>query len=244
MKYEIRNRPNYASLHVSLKPGDAVVTEAGAMMGMSSGILLDTSLSGGPWGALQRRLSGESMFLNTYTATRPGQRNDIAPAMPGDLVHVNLDGNALVVSRGAYCASTPGIDVDAKWGGWKSVIGGEGLVMLRCQGRGDLFLSSYGAIQEIPVSGTVVVDTSHVVAFDESLSWFPKPVGNVNSLLRSGEGIVMQFTGNGRVWIQTRCAPGLAEFLHPYRRRKAWWKRFFGRLNPLNWIRFGPRTVG
>ncbi|MEN0067654.1 MAG: TIGR00266 family protein [Myxococcota bacterium] len=244
MKYEIRNRPNYASLHVTLKPGDAVVTEAGAMMGMSSGILLDTSLQGGPWGALQRRLSGESMFLNTYTATRPGQRIDIAPAQPGDLVHVGLTGNALVVQRGAYVACTPGITVDAKWGGWRSLVGGEGLVMLRCQGDGDLFLSSYGAIHPVQVQGTVIIDTSHVVAFDDSLSWFPKPVGNLNSLLRSGEGIVMQFTGQGRVWIQTRAAPGLAELLHPYRRRKAWWKRVLGRLNPFNWINFGPRTVG
>lgn len=242
MQFEIHNRPTYASLHVQLEPGDAVVAESGAMMGMSTGLSMDTKMTGGPWGALMRWLSGESMFLNTYTATRSDQRLDIAPAQPGDLVHVPMNGNALIVQQGAFCASTPGVWINAHWGGFRSLFAGEGLVMMRCQGSGDLWLSSYGAIHEVQVNGTAIVDTGHIVAFDDSLAWFPKPIGDINSLLFSGEGLVMQFTGHGRLWLQTRCAPSLADFLHPFRRRMRWHRRC--RLDPFWWWPFRRKRIG
>ncbi|MBX2800920.1 MAG: TIGR00266 family protein [Myxococcales bacterium] len=244
MEFEIHNRPNYASLHVSMKPGDSVRTEAGAMMAMSTGLDMSTSMTGGPWGAFMRWLSGESLFLNTYTASGTGQRIDIAPPQPGDIVHIPLHGNAVITQQGAYIASTQDVHISAKWGGLRGYVSGEGAVMMRCQGTGDLWLSAYGAIQEVQVAGTCIVDTGHIVAFDESLSWFPKPVGNVNSLLRSGEGLVMQFSGNGRVWIQTRDSIGMAEFLHPFRKRRWWWHRCCS-FNLFWWWPFGgPKRTG
>ncbi len=217
MQFEIKNKPDYASLHFVLATGDQVVAETGSLMGMSGGVKLESNMKGGIMGALKRAAGGESVFLNTYTATADGQQVDLAPATPGDMVHVPLSGNTVMVQRGSYIACSPGVTVDTKWGGAKSFFSGEGLFMLRCTGQGDLFISSYGAIHQVDVKGTYIVDTTHVVAFDEGLQFNVRKVGGLKSFFLSAEGLVVEFTGHGRVWFQTRSAPGLAGFLHPFR---------------------------
>lgn len=220
MQFEIRHKPDFAMLAVTMDEGEQVITETGAMMGMSPSMKMESNMKGGLMAAAKRALSGESLFLNTYTATGNGQRLDVAPASPGDMEHIKLEGNAVVVQAGSYCACTSGVTIDSKWGGFKSFRAGEGLIMLHCSGTGELWISSYGAIHMEEVSGTYVVDTSHIVAFDESLTFNVRSVGGLKSRFLSGEGLVCEFTGNGRVWMQTRSAPTLAEFLHPFRRVK------------------------
>ena len=216
MLHEIKNKPDFASLHLQLDSGESIVTEAGAMMGMSSDLKMETNMKGGLMGGLKRAMGGESLFMNTYTAEADGQRLDLAPAAPGDIHHEALSGTIMVQS-GSYMASTPGVEVDSKWGGAKTFFAGEGLFMLRCSGQGDLWFNSYGAIHEVHVEQTYTVDTSHIVGFDESLTFNIKKVGGLKSLFFSGEGLVCEFTGHGRLWIQTRNAPSLAGFLHPFR---------------------------
>lgn len=220
MEFEIRHKPDFAMLSVTMDEGEQVITETGAMMGMSPTMKMESNMKGGLMAAAKRAMSGESLFLNTYTATAGGQRLDVAPASPGDMEHIKLDGGAVVVQSGSYCACTPGITIDSKWGGWKSLRAGEGLIMLHCSGTGELWISSYGAIHMEQVSGTYVVDTSHIVAFDETLTFNVRSVGGLKSRFLSGEGLVCEFSGTGRVWMQTRSAPTLAEFLHPFRRIK------------------------
>jgi uncharacterized protein (TIGR00266 family) len=220
MRAEIRNRPDYASLHVRLSSGEQVVTETGSMMGMDPALKLESTLKGGLLAAAKRALMGESLILNTWTATGEDQRLDLAPSQPGDVEAVRLDGRPLIVQRGSFLACTPGVSLDAKWAGARGFFSGEGLIMIRATGSGDLWLSSYGAIAQVDVDGVYQVDTTHVVAFDESLEWSVTRVGGLKSLLLSQEGLMCQFTGRGRVWFQTRSAPNLASFLHPFRRVK------------------------
>ena len=68
-------------------------------------------------GALKRALGGESLFMNTYTASENGQRLDLAPATPGDVEHLLLRGNTVLVQSGSYMASSTGVEVDAKYAG-------------------------------------------------------------------------------------------------------------------------------
>jgi uncharacterized protein (TIGR00266 family) len=221
MRHEIHNKPDFASLHVFLEKGEQVVTEAGAMMSMSADLSMETNMKGGLLGAAKRALGGESVFMNTYTADADAQRLDVAPAAPGDILHHPLAGDFVMVQSGSYLSSTPGIEVDSKWGGAKSFFGGEGLFMLKCSGNGDLWMSSYGAIHAVDVTGTYVVDTSHIVAFESSLTFNVRKVGGLKSLFFSGEGLVCEFSGTGRLWIQTRNASSLASFLHPFRPTKS-----------------------
>jgi uncharacterized protein (TIGR00266 family) len=217
MQHSIHNKPDFASLHVVLDQGEQLITESGAMMGMSRGLKLETNMKGGLLGAAKRALGGESIFLNTYTASGDGQRLDIAASAPGDVEHLALSGAALMVQSGSYLCSTPGVSVDSKWGGARTFFGGEGLFMLRCAGQGDLWISSYGAIHAIDVAGSYVVDTGHIVAFEDSLQFKVRSVGGIKSLFFSSEGLVCEFSGTGRLWIQTRNSASLAGFLHAFR---------------------------
>ena len=176
---------------------------------------MDTNMKGGLLGAAKRALGGESIFLNTYTSTGAGQRLDIAPAMPGDMEHIHLDGRSVMVQRGSFCACTPGVTVDTKWGGAKTFFGGEGLLMLKCHGTGELWVSSYGAIHAVDVKDTYTVDTGHIVAFEDSLTFNVRKVGGMKSLFFSGEGLVCEFSGTGRLWIQTRNPQEYGQALGP-----------------------------
>jgi len=217
VEHEIKSKPDFAFLSLRLDSGEQVVTESGSMVGMSTELDMQTNMKGGLKGALKRALGGESLFMNTYTATADNQRLDLAPATPGDVEHLRLDGSNVLVQSGSYMSSSPGIEVDAKWAGARGFFSGEGLFMLRCGGHGDLWISSYGAIHQVDVEGSYVVDTGHIVAFDDSLSYELKSIGGLKSLLFSREGLVCEFSGSGRLWIQTRCSVQLVGFLHPFR---------------------------
>ncbi|MEM0089288.1 MAG: TIGR00266 family protein, partial [Archaeoglobaceae archaeon] len=82
--------------------------------------------------------------------------------------------------------------------------------LLKLEGSGDLFLSSFGGIEMIEVDGKLSVDTGHIVAFEDSLDFKVRGAGNLKATLLSGEGLVAEFNGKGKVWIQTR---SISEFV-------------------------------
>ena len=219
MEFRLIGRPDFTAVRATLAAGEALVTEAGAMLGMSPGLKMETNLRGGLMAAAKRSvLGGESLFLNTYTAKDSAGALDFAPAMPGDVSHRRMAGETLFLQSGAFLAGSPSLTLDTSWGGAKGFFGGPGLFLLKVSGTGDLFFCSYGAIRAIEVHGSYIVDTGHIVAFESSLSFSVRGVGGVKSLFLSGEGLVCDFTGQGRLWLQTRAAQALASFLHPFRR--------------------------
>jgi uncharacterized protein (TIGR00266 family) len=216
MEYEIESRPSYALLSLALDAGESVRTEAGSMVSYDDGIEVETNASGGVLGSLKRTvLGGESFFQNTFTATEAGEVT-LAPALSGDVTHYDLDGTLLVQS-GSYLASHPDVDLDTKFGGGRTFFGGEGLFLLKLDGTGPVFLSSYGAIREreLAEGETFSVDTGHIVAFDDTASFDVQTVGGLKSTLFSGEGLVCTFTGPGRVWTQTRSPDAFLAWLIP-----------------------------
>ncbi len=219
MRHEIVCKPDFAAIQVFLQPGEKIVTEAGAMMAMTNNLDMETNMRGGLGAALKRSvMGGESLFQNTYTCKEGEGRIDIAPAAPGDVVHMALDGSqGIMLQSGAYVASSDGMELDTKFGGLKSFRGGEGLFMLRVSGQGDLFFASYGAIHLVEVQGGYIVDTGHIVAFEESLTFNVRRVGGLKQRFFGGEGKVCEFSGNGKLWIQTRAGKSMAQFLHPFR---------------------------
>ncbi|HJN17906.1 MAG TPA: TIGR00266 family protein, partial [Armatimonadota bacterium] len=110
-----------------------------------------------------------------------------------------------------------GIEVDTSWAGAKGFFGGEGLFLLKCTGTGDLFVSSYGAIHEVTLEAgqQYKVDTGHIVAFEESVTYAVEKVGGWKSTILSGEGLVSTYTGPGRVYMQTRNIDALVAFIAP-----------------------------
>ena len=218
MRHEVKYQPSYALALVTLDPGESIQAEAGAMVSMSSTIEMETSARGGVLSGLRRSvLGGESFFINTFHAQETGEVT-LAPALPGDIVALELTGGTtLLVQSGSFLAATEGVEVDTKWGGGKSFFSSEGLFLLRCTGQGTIWLSSYGAIHPIDlgVGEPYVVDTGHMVAFDDSVQYDVGRSGGWKQTLFSGEGLVVKLTGPGRFYMQTRSEDSFLSWLLP-----------------------------
>ncbi len=218
MEYEILHRPSYALLRMELAAGESVSAEAGAMVSMSSGIEIETSMRGGLLGGLRRKvLGGESFFINTFNASQAGEVN-FAPSLPGDIYAVELNNEVMYAQSGSFLSSTAGIDVDTSWGGAKTFFSGEGLFLLKISGSGTVFLSSYGAIQEVMLGAgqSYTVDTGHMVSFAEGVGYNVRRVGGMKSTLFSGEGLVVELTGPGKVTVQSRSTDAFLAWLIPH----------------------------
>lgn len=218
MQVDIQYRPSYSLAVVKLDANESIQVEAGSMVSMSPGLAIETKAKGGLIGALKRSvLGGESFFMNDYSAPAQGGEITLAPALPGDLAVLDLTGETLMVQSGSYVASSQGVNIDTKWGGAKTFFASEGLIMLKCSGTGTLILSSYGAIHEMELAAgeTQTVDTGHLVAFAEGMGFSVRTIGGVKSTLFSGEGLVVDLTGPGKVLMQTRSDDAFLSWLIP-----------------------------
>jgi uncharacterized protein (TIGR00266 family) len=217
MQTEVLYGPAYAAAKLTLARGETVRAEAGAMLAMSSGVTLETSTQGGMLKGLKRSLlGGESFFMNTFAAEAEGAELWVAPALPGDVVAWPHDGT-LYVQSGSYVASSSGIEIDSGWGGAKTFFSREGLFILKVVGQGDLVLSSYGAIHTVDLQAGQVytVDTGHMVAWTEGVQYDVRKVGGWKSTMLSGEGMVCDLTGPGRIYLQTRSQDAFLDWLIP-----------------------------
>jgi len=189
------------------------------LLSLTANIKMTTSAWGGVFAAAKRKLlGGESIFQNTYTAENGSGQVMLAPGSPGDIMAFELEaGRSLMIQSSAYLASTQDVVLDTKWGGARGFFSGVGLFLLKATGPGTVFVASYGAIFPRLCEGEYVIDTDHIVAFEDSVEYRISKVGGIKSLFLGGEGFVARFSGNGMLYAQTRSPASLAAFLHPYR---------------------------
>ncbi len=217
MRSEIKFSPSFAAAEVQLDPGEACKAEAGAMVAMKD-VDIETSTQGGLMKGLRRSvLGGESFFMNTFTAGNAGGSVTFAPALPGDIVSWQLSGQTVYLQSGAYLASAPGVDIDTKWGGGRTFFSGEGLFILKCSGVGELLVASYGAIdaKQLAAGETYTVDTGHMVGWSEGVQYNVRKAGNRKSTFLSGEGLVVDLTGPGMIYTQSRSQDAFLGWLIP-----------------------------
>jgi uncharacterized protein (TIGR00266 family) len=218
MDIAIRHDPSFAVARCSLRGGEVVRTESGAMMATSEGVAIEASMQGGLMKSLRRGvLGGESFFITTYTAPPAGGWVDVAAHLPGDMITVEVGAEPYFIQRGSYIASETGVEIDTKWGGFKTLFGGEGGFLLRATGEGAVVLSCYGALDRIRLADgeAVVVDSGHMVAFSEGVTFQLRRAAGRKSTqsLKSGEGFVFDFRGPGEVMVQSRNPDALVEWL-------------------------------
>ena len=218
MEIEIIYRPSYSLAVVKLAANERIRAEAGAMVSMSDAIQIETKAAGGLFKPLSRSLlGGESFFQNYFQAPAQGGEINFAPNLPGDIVLVEMHGEKFMIQAGSYMASEIGIDLTAKIS-MKAFMAAKGISILEATGSGKLLLSSYGAIYEknLAPGEKYIVDSSHLVAFEGTIDVQVKAVGGLKSTLLSGEGLVVQMTGPGRVLIQTRSPAALISWIIPH----------------------------
>lgn len=228
MKHEITFKPSFAMVRFDLEPGESVVTESGSMVGMSTNMQIKTSIGGTGLGffgklfnlliALIRKvLGGESMFFNTYSPSGSAGDLLVAPALVGDIVSMPVStGRSVIIQPGSFVASTPGVTLKTRWGGLRSILGREGAFLLEASGQGEVWVNAYGGIREIDISGSFICDTGHMVAFDTSLNYKLRMAGGgMFTAFKSGEGLVFEFSGNGKLLIQSRNLDTLVSWITP-----------------------------
>ncbi len=221
MEVELLHRPGAAAARLTLAPGENVTAEAGAMISMSGDMSIETTThkrgKGGVLKAMKRMLAGESFFLNHYTAAANGGEVLLATSLPGDMMVYDLQDETLIVQAGSFVASEPGVQMDMGWQGFKSLFSGESMFWLHLSGRGKVVLSSFGMIYPVDMSQVeTIVDTGHIVAFQETLNFNVTKAGKswLSSFL-GGEGLVCRFTGQGTVWCQSHNPPSFGRNLGP-----------------------------
>ena len=227
MEEHIEFNPSFTMLTLALAPGESVKAEAGAMV-CQSGVEMKTGMTGGGGiggffkSMAKSVLTNESFFLNTFTAGPAGGWVSLAPGSPGDIAWFDCQpGQNLYIQGGSYLASTANVETDTKFQGAKGFLSGERVFFIRAftqAGAGRVYYNSYGAVKQIPIQAgqVVTVDTGHVVAFTDGVDYQIDKVGGIGSLVFGGEGIVMHFSGQGTVWVQTRNIGALAGILAPF----------------------------
>ncbi len=227
MNIELLHRPGNTAAKITLQQGESITAESGAMIAMTGNMDITTTThkknSGGLFKAAKRMIAGESLFLNHF---EPQQREGtvfFGTDMAGDMMHLELDNENLIVQGGSFLACSDGVDIDLGWQGFKSLFSGESIFWLHLKGSGSLVLSAFGAIYPIKVDGEYIVDSGHIVAFDETLDFKITKAGKswLHSFL-GGEGLVCKFQGTGTVWCQSHNTGSFGNALTSYlRARKA-----------------------
>lgn len=206
MQIDIRYRPAHALACLSLGPGESVIAEAGAMVGMSTNMQIQTQ-AGGMMSGIKRMFGGESFFRNTFTSQGGPGELLLAHSVCGDMQVLEMGPAGYFVQSGAFIACSPNVEIQTKVGGARGFFSGAGFMVLKAVATspGQLLVGAFGGIQEIVCDGNLVVDTGHLVAWEGSLTYtVGKSAGGWIATFLSGEGLVCEFQGQGRIWIQTR----------------------------------------
>jgi uncharacterized protein (TIGR00266 family) len=172
-------------------------------------VAVEASTQGGVLKGLKRSfLGGESLFITTFTAPAAGGWVDVAHYLPGDIIPAGVTAEQpMSITRGCWLASSAGVELDTKWGGFKNLFGGEGGFLVRATGHGTILLACYGALDTLSLQEgeSITIDTGHVVAFSPAVNMqIRKVTGGMMQTLKSGEGLVFDFTGPGWVMTQSR----------------------------------------
>jgi uncharacterized protein (TIGR00266 family) len=210
-EYEIIERPSFSYLSVSLNKGQEIQCEGGSMIYFSPALEISTKKADrGFLKSLKRTLAGERFFMNSFKAHGDGDLG-LAPPFLGDLKHIPLEaGENWVLFSGCFIASSMHFKTETEFLGLKrGLFSGERafyLLVDAAEKPGDLFIGANGAFFEITLAPGQIFncDNGHLAAMEKSVTFDIKKVGNLKSTFLSGEGLITQLKGPGKVIMQSR----------------------------------------
>jgi uncharacterized protein (TIGR00266 family) len=218
MKTQIDGAPAFAHLQVTLESGESIMAESDAMASMAADLEMRTQLNGGLFGGLARKyLGGESLFINRFINQSSGPRRlTLVQPTPGDMMCRELAaGETYFLQPGAFVACDTAVRIGLRWAGLVSFIAREGLFKISVTGPGRVWYGAYGALIERQIDGELIVDTSHLVAYEPGIKLKLQLAGGLFSSFFGGEGLVTRVIGRGKIVIQTRSLSGLTGWLNP-----------------------------
>ena len=221
MEYEISGGA-FPTVICTLQKGETMKDETGAMAFMTSDIKMDTNTGGGILKGLGRALSGDTIFLNFFTAQSDNQKIAFSACYPGKIIPIRLNGsNSIIGEKNAFLAAEKGVEINMyfKKRLGAGLFGGEGFILQKFTGNGLLFLEIDGEVIEhdLQPGEKLLVNQGHVAAMEESVDFDIERVKGVKNMILGGEGLFFtRLTGPGKVWIQTMPVSKLAEAIIPY----------------------------
>ena len=220
MEYEIKGG-SFPILICTLQKGETLKNETGAMAFMTSNMKMETNTGGGLLKGLGRALSGDTLFLNYFTAQSDNEQIGFSACTPGKILPIKLNGNNTIIGqKNAFLAAEESVDVDIyfKKRLGAGLFGGEGFILQKFSGNGIVFLEMDGEIieKELQPGEKILLDPGHVAAMEETVDFDIERVKGAKNIL-FGEGLFFsKLTGPGKVWIQTMPISKLAEAIIPF----------------------------
>ncbi len=221
MKYKIVGEPLPAVI-CDVEPGETLITEGGAMSWMSPNMKMDTTSGGGLGKMFGRMFSGDSLFLNRYTAQGGMGQIAFASSFPGSIRAIEIvPGKDIIVQKSSFLAAQEGVDLSVffqkRFG--SGLFGGEGFIMQKLSGHGTAFVEIDGYAVEYNLTATqsIIVDTGYLAMMDATCSMDIVTVPGVKNALFGGEGIFNTVVrGPGKIVLQTMPVNKVAGAIIPY----------------------------
>lgn len=209
------------AIEIHLDPQETVVAEAGSMMMMDEGIVMDTIFGDGSnrdrgifdsvLSAGKRLLTGEGLFMTTYTNAGNNVKKAVfASPYPGKIIPMDLavEGGNVICQKDAFLCAAKGVSVSLEFRRrlGTGFFGGEGFIMQKLEGDGLVFLHAGGTIieKELKAGETLKIDTGCLVGFTQNVDYDIEFIGGLRNTFFGGEGVFLaRLTGPGKVFIQS-----------------------------------------
>ena len=204
-----------------LQPGETMITESGSMAWMTPNMKMETS-AGGLGKAFGRLFSGESIFLNRYTAMGGVGEICFASSFPGSIKALDIaPGREMIVQKKGFLAAQAGVELSIHFQKrlGSGFFGGEGFIMQRLSGNGTAFIEIDGHAEEYHLAAgqSMIVDTGYLAAMEATCTMEVVTVPGIKNVLFGGEGLFNTVVrGPGRIILQTMPIMKVAEVLRPY----------------------------
>ena len=186
-------------------------SQTGGMSWQTEGVSMKTNAKGGIFKSIGRMFSGESIFMNTYTAEQDGAKVAFATTVPGDIIGLDLAKHkeGFVFQKGAFLCAEPSVNVKVMFTKKFSAgfFGGEGFILQKAEGTGKLFLEVDGdpIIKKLAPGEVIKVDTGNVVGFEPSVNYEVEMIKGIGNIFLGGEGLFLtKLTGPGKVILQSQ----------------------------------------
>ncbi|MBO4903105.1 MAG: AIM24 family protein [Lachnospiraceae bacterium] len=220
MQYSIEGG-SLPALIISLEPGEKLISEVGGRTWSRGNVLTETTSNGGAGKALGRMLTGESLFMSTYTAQGPSEIA-FTSSFPGRIVGRELQpGECIIAQKSAFLCATAGVNlsvhVNKKMGA--GLAGGEGFLMQKLTGPGMVFFEIDGYCKEYKLQPgeQIVCDTGVLALMDGTVTMDVQSVKGLKNKLLGGEGLFdTVLTGPGSVFLQTMTIEKIAKLMIPF----------------------------
>lgn len=220
LKYQIQGN-NLPVVVMTLDRGEKIFTQAGGLAWMDQNITMDTNMRGGFGKSFARMFTGESLFMATYTATNDHAEIAFASTFVGSIMPIQLQSNSLICQKDAFLCAEETVQLDTVFTKkfTAGLFGGEGFLLQKISGRGQAFLEIDGdlIVKELAPNEVLKIDTGHVAAFEEHMSYEVEMVKGFKNILFGGEGLFLTtIKGPGTVYLQTMNIQTLAQRILPF----------------------------